>query len=175
MKRRFLEMIDTETANKKAGKPAYIIAKMNSLVDNDVIKKLYDASRAGVKIQLIVRGVCSLVPRVNGLSENIEVISIIDRFLEHSRVYIFGNNGNEQMYLASADWMSRNLNNRIECGFPIYNPEIRQTIKTIINMQLADNCKARKINEHGENDFQQSDCKDKNRSQIATYNYLKEL
>ncbi|MBJ7429215.1 MAG: polyphosphate kinase 1, partial [Bacteroidia bacterium] len=133
MKRRFMEMIDNEANNKKAGKPAYIIAKMNSLVDNDVIRKLYDASKAGVKIQLIVRGVCSLVPRVNGLSENIEVISIIDQFLEHSRVYIFGNNGNEQIYLASADWMSRNLNNRIECGFPIYNTEVKKSIKDIIN------------------------------------------
>jgi len=174
MKRRFMEMIDNEANNKKAGKPAYIIAKMNSLVDNDVIRKLYDASKAGVKIQLIVRGVCSLVPRVNGLSENIEVISIIDQFLEHSRVYIFGNNGNEQIYLASADWMSRNLNNRIECGFPIYNTEVKKSIKDIINLQLADNCKARKINEHGENDYQASDCVGKIRSQIETYKLLKE-
>lgn len=175
MKRKFLEMIDNEAANKKAGNPAYIIAKMNSLVDNDVIKKLYDASRAGVKIQLIVRGVCSLVPGVNGLSENIEVISIIDRFLEHSRVYIFANNGNEQIYLASADWMSRNLNNRIECAFPIYNPEIKKNIKHLINLQLSDNCKARKINEHGENDYQFGNCEGKNRSQTESYNFLKEL
>lgn len=175
MKRRFLEMIDQETSNSKAGKQAYIIAKMNSLVDNDVIKKLYDASKAGVKIQLIVRGVCSLVPRVKGLSENIEVISIIDKFLEHSRVYIFCNNGNELIYLASADWMSRNLNNRIECGFPIYNEEIKKRIKDIINIQLSDTCKARRINENGENDYQLSDCKDKIRSQIETYNYLKNL
>jgi polyphosphate kinase len=175
MKRKFLEMIDNEAANKKAEKPAYIIAKMNSLVDNDVIKKLYDASRVGVKIQLIVRGVCSLVPGVSGLSENIEVISIIDRFLEHSRVYIFGNNGNELIYLASADWMSRNLNNRIECAFPIYNPEIKKNIKHLINLQLNDNCKARKINEHGENDYQFSNCEGKNRSQMESYNFLKEL
>lgn len=175
MKRRFLEMIEEETRNKKQGKPAYIIAKMNSLVDNDVIKKLYEASKAGVKVQLIVRGVCSLVPKIKGLSENIEVISIIDKFLEHSRVYIFCNNGNETMYLASADWMSRNLSNRIECGFPIYNDGIRSTIKTIINFQLNDTCKARRINENGENDYQLSDCKNKNRSQMDTYNYLKSL
>jgi polyphosphate kinase len=175
MKRKFLEMIDTEISNKKAGKSAYIIAKMNSLVDNDVIKKLYDASRVGVKIQLIVRGVCALVPGVKGLSENIEVISIIDKFLEHARVYIFCNNGSEILYLASADWMSRNLTNRIECAFPIYNPEIKNTIKTIINLQLNDECKARRINEHGENDYQLSDCKNKRRSQNETYNYLKEI
>jgi polyphosphate kinase len=175
MKRRFLEMIDTEISNKKEGKSAYIIAKMNSLVDNDVIKKLYDASRVGVKIQLIVRGVCSLLPGVKGLSENIEVISIIDKFLEHARVYIFCNNGSELIYLASADWMSRNLTNRIECAFPIYNPEIKNTIKTIINLQLNDECKARRINEHGENDYQLSDCKNKKSSQIETYNYLNEI
>lgn len=173
MKRKFLEMIDTEILNKKGGKPAYIIAKMNSLVDIDVIKKLYDASRVGVKIQLIVRGVCSLVPKVEGLSENIEVISIIDRYLEHARVYIFCNNGNELLYLSSADWMSRNLNNRVECGFPIYSQEIKSTIKFIINTQLNDNCKARHINEHGENNYQLTDCIDKNRSQIESYNFLK--
>jgi polyphosphate kinase len=175
MKRKFLEMIDTEILNKKGGKPAYIIAKMNSLVDIDVIKKLYDASRVGVKIQLIVRGVCSLVPKVEGLSENIEVISIIDRYLEHARVYIFCNNGNELLYLSSADWMSRNLNNRVECGFPIYSQEIKSTIKFIINTQLNDNCKARHINEHGENNYQLIDCIDKNRSQIESYNFLKLL
>lgn len=175
MKRRFLEMIETEIQNKKSGKQAYIIAKMNSLVDNDVIKKLYDASRAGVKIQLIVRGVCSLVPNVIGLSENINVISIIDRYLEHARVYIFCNNGNELVFLSSADWMSRNLNNRIECGFPILDDEIKNKIKSIINFQLNDNCKARVINEHGENDFKLIDCKDKNRSQIESYNYLMQL
>ena len=174
MKRRFLEMIETEIRNKKIGKPAYIIAKMNSLVDNDIIKKLYDASRAGVKIQLIVRGVCSLVPNVAGLSDTIQVTSIIDRYLEHARVYIFGNGGNELLYLASADWMSRNLNNRIECGFPIYNPEIKKTIKQIIDIQLKDECKARKINEHGENDYQISDCYNKLRSQSETYHFLKD-
>jgi polyphosphate kinase len=175
MKRRFLEMIDKEISNKKAGKSAYIIAKMNSLVDSDVIKKLYDANRVGVKIQLIVRGVCALVPGVKGLSENIEVISIIDKFLEHARVYIFCNNDKELIYLASADWMSRNLTNRIECAFPIYNPEVKNTIKTIINLQLNDECKARRINEHGENDYQLCDCRNKKRSQVDTYDYLKEI
>jgi polyphosphate kinase len=115
-----------------------------------------------------------LVPGVKGLSENIEVISIIDRFLEHARVYIFCNNNNELIYLARADWMSRNLNNRIECAFPIYNQEIKNSIKTIINLQLNDECKARRINEHGENDYELSDCINKKRSQIETYNYLKE-
>ena len=167
-------MIENETQNKKNGKPAYIIAKMNSLVDNDIIKKLYEASKVGVKIQLIVRGVCSLVPKISGLSDTIEVISIIDRYLEHARVYIFCNNGNENIYLASADWMSRNLNNRIECGFPIYNPEIRKKIKDIIDIQLSDECKARKINEHGENDYQISDCYNKIRSQTETYRFLKD-
>ena len=119
---------------------------LNSLVDPDMILKLYQASCAGVKVKLIIRGICCLVPGIKGLSENIEVTSIIDRFLEHSRVYIFGNLGNEKMYLSSADWMTRNIEQRVEVGVPIYNARIKQQIMTILDLQWNDNVKARLIN-----------------------------
>ncbi|MBU3662705.1 MAG: polyphosphate kinase 1, partial [Bacteroidetes bacterium] len=145
MKRQFLALIDIEIANAKQGKEASIFAKMNSLVDIDIIKKLYDASNAGVKIRLIIRGICSLVPGIKNSSENIEIISIIDRFLEHARIYIFANDGREKVYLASADWMSRNLMNRIECGFPVYDEEAKKVVRDIMELQWNDPLKARKI------------------------------
>jgi polyphosphate kinase len=145
MRSRYVQYIDKEIANAKQGQTAYIILKMNSLVDPDMIFKLYEASCAGVKIKLIVRGVCCLVPGVKGLSEHIEVISIIDRFLEHSRIYIFGNQGNEKMYLSSADWMTRNLSHRIEVAFPILSADLRREIRDMIDLQLNDNVKARNM------------------------------
>lgn len=176
MVKQFYALIDKEIANAKAGKPAYIIAKMNSLMDDGMIKKLYDASKAGVRIQLIVRGICSLVPGVKGLSEHITVTSIIDRFLEHARVYIFANNGNETMYLSSADWMTRNLYRRIECAFPIYDEACKAQIKAIINIQLSDNTKARTIDIDFDNKLPIAASNAMAiRSQYATYNYLETL
>ncbi len=145
MKKQLIQFIDQETKNAKDGKPAFIKAKMNSLVDTDIIQKLYEASNAGVNIQLIVRGICCLVPNVPGSSQNIEVKSIIDRFLEHARLFIFCNNSNEKFYLSSADWMTRNLVNRIECAFPIYDKENQKKITDIFNLQWNDSKKARKI------------------------------
>ncbi len=145
MRSRYVQYIDKEIANAKQGQTAYIILKMNSLVDPDMILKLYEASCAGVKVKLIVRGVCCLVPGVKGLSEHIEVISIIDRFLEHSRIYIFGNQGNEKMYLSSADWMTRNLSHRIEVAFPVLSADLRREIRDMIDLQLNDNVKARNM------------------------------
>jgi polyphosphate kinase len=176
MVKQFYALIDKEIANAKAGKPAYIIAKMNSLMDDGMIKKLYDASKAGVRIQLIVRGICSLVPGVKGLSDHITVTSIIDRFLEHARVYIFANNGNETMYLSSADWMTRNLYRRIECAFPIYDEACKAQIKAIINIQLSDNTKARTIDIDFDNKLPIAASNAMAiRSQYATYNYLETL
>ncbi|MBC7383590.1 MAG: polyphosphate kinase 1 [Bacteroidia bacterium] len=172
MKKQFVALIENEASNARQGKPAYIIAKMNSLVDFEIIKKLYDASNAGVKINLIIRGVCCLVPGIRNSSENITVISIIDRFLEHARVYIFGNDGNEKIYLASADWMSRNLHNRIECAFPIYHPEAKKFVKDIINLQLNDHTKARILDGINDTNFV-SATKDGVSSQIASYEYIK--
>jgi polyphosphate kinase len=175
MIRQFMELIDKEIAHAKAGKPAYIIAKMNSLMDDGVVRKLYEASKAGVNIQLIVRGICTLVPGVRGLSENIHVISIIDRLLEHARIYIFGNAGDEKIYLSSADWMTRNLYRRVECAFPIYDETCRQQIRDIINIQLKDNTKARIIDYDFDNKYVQKAPGSKEiRAQYATYAYLKE-
>ena len=172
MKKQFLELIDKEIQFAKAGIEAGIIAKMNSLVDIDIIKKLYDAGKAGVKIELIVRGICCLVPGIQNLSENIRVISIIDRFLEHSRIFVFKNGGTEKIYLASADWMTRNLSNRIECGFPIYSEKNKKIIRDILQIQLSDNCKARIITglEDSNLTLNQSDIKI--RAQYDTYSYL---
>ncbi len=143
LRNKFVDLVDKEIAHARHGHKAYLILKMNSLVDADMIQKLYEASEAGVKIKLIIRGVCSLMPGIKGLSENIQVISIIDRFLEHSRVYIFGNKGNEKIYLSSADWMTRNLTHRVEIAFPIYSAEIRKEIRDMIDFQLHDNVKGR--------------------------------
>lgn len=142
----FEALIDQEIANAKAGKEAYMVLKMNSLEDSQMIDKLYDASRAGVKIKMIIRGICCLIPGVKGMSENIEIISIVDRFLEHARVYIFANDGKEIMYTASADWMNRNLDRRIEVAMPILDESLFKELRAIINLQLNDNLKARVIN-----------------------------
>jgi len=143
LRRELVYRIRREAENAVLGKPAGIIAKLNALVDQEIIEELYAASRAGVKIQLIIRGICSLMPGVDGLSENISVISIIDRFLEHARIYIFENAGAPEYYLASADWMPRNLDRRVEVAFPILDPQLQRQIRQIIDIQLADNVKAR--------------------------------
>ncbi len=148
---RFEALIDQEIEHARAGKTAYMILKMNSLEDQQMIKKLYEASQAGVRIQLIIRGICCIAPGVDGLSEQIEAISIVDRFLEHARVYIFANNGDEQMYIASADWMLRNLSRRVEVAVPIYDPMIYRELRHIIDIQLRDNSKARCIDANFQN------------------------
>ncbi|MBP7510455.1 MAG: polyphosphate kinase 1 [Bacteroidia bacterium] len=174
MKKQLIALIEQETIHAKNGQEAYIKAKMNSLVDTDIIKKLYEASNAGVKIQLIIRGICCLVPGIPKSSENIEVISIIDRFLEHSRLFIFCNNSNEKYYLASADWMSRNLMNRIECAFPIYDHDLQKILRDIFDLQWNDPLKARIIDGVKDTLFKQSEkSKMKSSSQQLTYEYLK--
>jgi polyphosphate kinase len=165
--------IDREIKHAKIGKKAYIILKMNSLADEQTIKKLYDASNAGVTIKLIIRGMCCLVPGKSGFSENIEVISIIDKFLEHARIWIFSNHDKEEVYLLSADLMTRNLDHRVEVGFPIYDKEIRQEIRDMIDIQLMDNTKAREINGSNGNKYRKTKIKIPYRTQIDTYNYLK--
>lgn len=176
MRNRFVTLIDKEIAHAKGGHTAYIILKMNSLVDPDMILKLYEASNAGVKVRLIVRGICCLIPGQKGLSENIDVISIIDRFLEHSRVYIFGNKGNEKMYLSSADWMTRNLSHRVEVAFPILNGELRKEMRDMIDLQLCDNVKARNMQHPLVNQMRtpKFDGDPLIRTQYASYAYFKE-
>jgi polyphosphate kinase len=146
-------LIDTEIANAKAGKSAGIIMKLNSLEDRDMIRKLYDASVAGVSITLIIRGICSLVPGIKGFSENIKIISIVDRFLEHARILVFENGGDKRYYLASADMMSRNLNQRIETVFPVYSKVLQDELRMIIQTQLNDNVKARVIDRYQQNAY----------------------
>ena len=170
---KFEKFIDQEIANAKEGKTAYMILKMNSLEDTGMVKKLYDASQAGVKIQLIVRGICRCIPGVPGKSENIQIISIIDRFLEHARVYIFGNGGKEKMYTASADWMTRNLDKRVEVCMPIYDPKIYQELREIIDIQLRDNVKSRWVDEDQSNQYKLSMGAEKEiRAQLETYHFL---
>jgi polyphosphate kinase len=171
MRPAFISMIDTEIENAKNGKEAWILAKMNSLVEENVIAKLYEASQAGVKIRMIVRGICCLIPGKKGVSENIEVISIIDKFLEHTRAYIFNNNGENKTYLSSADWMGRNLNRRIEVAFPIYDKDIRKIIKDTLEIQWSDNVKARIIDGKYDTTFRKFSLP-AIRSQDETYSYL---
>lgn len=149
LRERFLYLINREIQNALNGKPAKIIAKMNSLVDKEIIKELFKASSSGVKIHLIVRGICCLRPNIPGVSENIVITSIVGRFLEHSRIYYFYNEGEEDIYLSSADWMTRNLDRRIELLFPIENIKIKEKIKKILNIYMKDNIDARKLNADG--------------------------
>ncbi len=171
-RKKVFALIDKEVSNYLEGKPAKIILKMNSLADEDMIAKLYEAGKAGVKIKMIVRGMCCLVPGVKGLSENIEVISIVDKFLEHARVWIFQNGGDEKIYLSSADFMTRNLDQRLEVGFPILDARVKKEIKTIISIQLKDNTKARIINILNDNRYKKRGLKEY-RAQNDIYNYLK--
>ena len=149
MKDYFIARISREADNARAGKPARIIAKINSLVDETVIKALYTASNAGVKIDLIVRGICCLRAGVPGMSENITVRSITGRFLEHSRIFYFYNEGHEDIYLASADWMPRNLNRRVELLFPIEDPDCRARVKEVLDVELADTVRAHFLSPDG--------------------------
>ncbi len=167
------KLIDQEIKQAQKGKPSGLTLKMNGIQDERMIKKLYQASRAGVPIKMIVRGICSIVPGIDGHSENIEGISIVDRYLEHARVFVFHNKGNPLVYLSSADWMTRNLSWRIETIFPIYDPDIRQQILDIIDLQLRDNVKARILDAEMNNHYQQGENDIALQSQLETYYYLK--
>jgi len=170
-----VQQIDREIKNAKAGKPASILMKLNSLVDEAIVKKLYQASRAGVKCRLIVRGICVLVPGKPGLSENIEVISIVDRYLEHSRIFIFHNEGDEKYFISSADLMTRNLDHRIEVGCPILDPEIQMELRDMLELQWKDNVKARVIEAKQRNSYRvPGQGQEPLRSQQAIYSYFKQ-
>ncbi len=174
MRKDLIALINKEIHNARKKKPAEIILKMNSLVDTEMIAKLYEASRAGVKITLIIRGACSLVTEVEGWSDNIVAYSIVDKYLEHTRVFIFHNAGQEKIFISSADWMSRNLDNRSEVAVPIYNDEVRKQIKDIIKIQLAGNTKVRILDQKQENRYkEQKEGEPRVRVQDEIYNYLK--
>ena len=166
------QLIEEEIKNAKAGKEAYIKLKMNNITSYKMIDKLYEASRAGVKIQMIVRGICCLVPGIEGMSENIEVISIVDKFLEHPRLFIFGNNGNPKVYISSADWMTRNISFRVEVGCPIYDETIKQELIDTFEIR-ADNVKARVIDQAQDNHYRPHTLPAQ-RSQVALYEYYQQ-
>jgi polyphosphate kinase len=135
--------------NAREGRPSGIRVKLNALADPELILALYEASRAGVPIRLVVRGVCCLRPGVPGLSENIQVVSIVDRFLEHARILCFENGGEPEYYLSSADWMGRNLDGRVETTFPVLDPGLQRQVEAILSLQLADDTKARVLTADG--------------------------
>lgn len=172
---RFMELVQREINNAKSGKPSGIYLKLNAITDKEMINKLYEASTAGVKIRLIIRGMCILKPQISNLSENIFVTSIVDRFLEHARVYIFENNGLKDTYISSADWMPRNIDNRVEVGVKILDTGIKKIIRDIFTIQSNDNVKARIIDQDLKNNYVQRGNKKKIRSQIAIYDYLNRL
>ena len=174
-KKSIFKLIDAEIKNAKYGNEGLIRLKMNSVSSYNMVDKLYEASNAGVKIEMIIRGICCLVPGIKGMSENIEVISVVDKFLEHSRIYMFGNNGNPKVYISSADWMTRNIENRVEVSCPIYDEDIKQEIIDTFNICWSDNVKARVLNASQENEYKVNK-NEKVRSQFETYNYyLKKL
>jgi polyphosphate kinase len=145
-----LEKIEQEAAHQRAGRGGRIVAKLNGILEPAVVQALYRASQAGVPIDLICRGICALRPGIPGVSDTIRVTSIVDRFLEHSRVFYFGNGGNPQVYIGSADWMDRNLSRRVEVVFPIEQPDLKQRlIGEILATSLADNVKARQLMSDG--------------------------
>jgi polyphosphate kinase len=180
LQERFLSLIDREIAHALDGRPASIIIKMNNLEEQKLINRLYDASQAGVRIKLLVRGICCCIPGIAGMSENISISRIVDRYLEHGRVFIFHNDGQEDIFLGSSDWMNRNIYRRIEVCFPLYDVRLKTEITQLIRLQLADNVSATPIdaaNENPDTDMPppiRSDGTKAVRSQEAIYRYLTE-
>ena len=166
-------LIDREREAARAGQPAALRLKMNSLEDPEIIGRLYEASRDGVRVDAVVRGICCLKPGLPGLSETIAVRSIIDRFLEHPRIFVFHHGGDERVYLASADWMRRNLSRRVEVAFPVYDPALRREIHTLLGFQFADNMKARRIDAEQRNAYVETGDAPRLRAQEATYRRLR--
>ncbi|PKF81042.1 polyphosphate kinase 1 [Vibrio sp. vnigr-6D03] len=169
------QLIDNEIAQAKTGNSASITLKVNNLEDKGLVNRLYSANNAGVKIRMVIRGMCALVPGIEGVSENIQIISIVDRFLEHPRVLITENGGDPLVYISSADWMTRNIDHRIEVAVPIRDPKLKRRIIDIINIHFTDTVKARRIDKEMSNTYVPRGNKRKVRSQIAIYDYLKHI
>jgi polyphosphate kinase len=168
----FTRLIQQEIVNAKAGKEAYIRIKMNSFTSYKMIDKLYKASNEGVKVDLIIRGINCLVPGVKGMSENIRAISIVDKFLEHTRMFIFANGGDPKVFISSADWMTRNIENRVEVGVPIYQDKLKQELIEVYDLCWNDNQKARVFSAKQDNAYKKNK-KEAIRSQFALYDYFK--
>jgi polyphosphate kinase len=171
-RKKFIKLIENEIENARSGKKAEMFLKMNSLVDEEMISHLYEASKEGVKIRIVVRGMCALIAGVPGLSENIEVISIVDKYLEHSRVFIFRNGGEELYFISSADWMVRNLDTRIEVTCPIYNRKNQKELRDMLEIQWQDNVKARMVDPTQHNEYRNHTEGKKVRAQEQIYAYL---
>jgi polyphosphate kinase len=171
---RFIELLDREIAAAKKGETARAVLKFNNLEDKVMIDKLYEASGAGVEVSLIVRGICCLVPGVPGVSENITVTRIVDRYLEHARVFWFHHGGAEEIYLSSADWMKRNLYKRIEVGFPVYDEAIKADLKQMLTFQLEDTVKGTHLDAEGHNQPLSPGKKKAAPAQLATYGWLRD-
>jgi polyphosphate kinase len=172
MRRELVKMIARETKLAREKKPAAITLKMNSLSDEDLIEKLSEAAKAGVKIQMIIRGIFCMFSENSKFLIPVKAISIIDEYLEHARVFIFHNDGNEKTYISSADWMVRNLDHRVEVTCPILDADIALELKEILNIQLSDNVKARWLDNELLNKYKRDHTENKVRSQIEIYNYL---
>jgi len=174
LRNHFIKLLNNEIRNAKAGIDAWVILKINNFTDIKTVKKLYEASSAGVKIKLIIRGISVLQPGVANLSENIEAITIVGRFLEHTRVMVFANGGNELYYISSADWMERNFDNRIEVACPVFDRELQRELMTLLQIQLRDNTKARMITSTKSNQYVKGNPNLKINSQVETYKFFKD-
>jgi polyphosphate kinase len=173
MRKKLEKLINREMELAQKGRPARIDIKLNNLADQGMINKIVEAAKAGVKIRMLIRGTCSLSSVSEEVKGNIEIVSIIDKYLEHSRMLVFHNDGDEQIYLTSADWMIRNLNSRVEMSCPVFDPQIRRELKDYLEIQFRDNMKSRLIDEDQQNHYKIDDqppC----RSQEEIYLYLKE-
>jgi polyphosphate kinase len=172
MRKQLIQLVSKEIRSAKAGKPASILLKVNSLSDEVLIEKLYEAARAGVEIKTVVRGIFCMLTENKKYKHPVQAISIVDEYLEHARIMIFHNDGDEKVFISSADWMVRNIDHRIEVACPVFNKGIQQELKDIIHIQLSDNIKARKLDNHLDNQYVNPRNTKKIRSQVETYNYL---
>ncbi|PWI35285.1 polyphosphate kinase 1 [Vibrio albus] len=169
------KLIDNEISHAKEGRKSGLTIKINNLVDKGLVSKLYGASAAGVKIRMIIRGMCALVPGIKGVSDNIEIISIVDRFLEHPRVIIAENGGDDKVYISSADWMTRNIDHRIEVAAPVRSERLKARIRDIMEIHFTDTVKARRIDKEQSNSYVPRGNRKKIRSQLAIYDYIKQV
>ena len=173
-RQRFTELVEREIELAHEGKTGLIVLKMNSLEDQKMIKELYKASNAGVEVRLLIRGICCLIPGVKDQSENIYITSVVDRFLEHGRIYIFGNDGDEQVFIGSADWMTRNLTHRIEVVAPVLDPNLKKIVRDVIDIELEDNVKARIVDAGQRNEYVRNSEKEV-QSQVEIYGYFERM
>jgi polyphosphate kinase len=170
----FIEMLEKEIQNARAGREAWAILKLNSIVDRKAAAKLYEASQEGVRIDLINRGICVIKPDTEGVSKNINALSIVDKFLEHSRVYVFCNSGKPLYYISSADWMPRNFDHRIEVICPIFDKAIQKELWDVLHIQMRDNTKSRYLGPDRLNQYRVTNETEKHRAQFEIYDYYKE-